>query len=365
MADNNVYISVGGENFTGWTSIKIRRSLEALTSTFELNVTDKTNQKENLEWPIRPQDECIIRIGRDKLITGYVDTVVPTIDATTHGIKISGRDKTSDIVDCSYTGTKNSFSKKSMTTLAKTLVEPFGINVKLDPLVDDTELFQFTVNRNDTIFTNLNKKANNLGMLLVTNADGDLVITNSGSRTLEDTLEFGRNIHRASMSYDYTNRFSEYIVNAQSLYKQGKGTWGNNIKVKATSTDEGVKRYRPKLIKPGSPLSRTMAQDHANWEALIRAAKSEVLNVTTTGFRQASGLLWDINYLVSVYIPPMYVNPAIELLISAVEYTIDDFGSFTKMVLKRPDAYKSKPAKAIKASSLSLGWDRLNIKTNK
>lgn len=364
MPDNKVFISVGGEKFGGWTSFKIRQSLETLSSSFELDVTDKTNQLQNTEWPIRPQDECILYIDSDKLMTGYVDKVMPSITKDSHSIKVSGRDKTADLIDCSYTGTKNSYSKMTMFSLAKTLVDPFDINVKLDSSVDDTEKFQFTVNRNDTVFSNLNKKANNVGMLLITNEDGDLVIINSGNETLEETLEWGRNIEAAKVFYDSTNRFSEYIINAQTLFKQSKGGWGSDIKIKATAIDEGVKRFRPKIIKSSSPLSRTMAQDRANWEALIRSAKAQVVNVTVSGFRQATDLLWSINKLVSTYIPPLYVNPAIELLISTLEFTLDENGSFTKMVLKRPDAYESKPERIISASASSLGWDKLSPKTN-
>lgn len=360
-----ITLSVGGEEFSGWTSIKLNRSMEALTGSFEFIFTDKTNRIANLDWPVRPQDECIVKIGNDKILTGYVDKVTPTITKDSHSIKVYGRDKTSDLVDCSYIETKSSFAKKTMYTLAKTLCEPFNINVKLDPSVDDTKIFQFTVNQNDSIFNNLKKKANDLGMLLITNAKGELVITNAGTNSFDDSLEYGYNILSANISYDYVDRFSQYIMNSQSLYKQGKSSWGTNIKVKASAVDEGVKRYRPKLFKASSPLSRAMAQDKVNWEALIRAAKSQTVNVTVQGFRlRDNKTLWGINNLISVYIPPLYINPAIELLISGIEFTIDNFGSFTKLVLKRPDAYTSKPEKTIKASSLSLGWDKLKAKFN-
>ena len=359
MPDNSIYISVDGKKFTGWTDVKISKSLETLTSSFELTATDKHLPDRNQDWLLRPQDECIISVGTEVLLTGYIDKLIPSVSKDSHTIKIIGRDKTSDIVDCSYTESKSSFSKVTMYTLIQKLVEPFGLTVKKDSSVSDTEKFQFTVNKNDSIFNNLNKKANDLGILLITNSSGEIVLTNSGDATIDDVLEYGDNVESATVTYDYTNRFSEYIVNAQSLYKQSKGNWGTNIKITATSEDEGIKRYRPKLIKPNSPLSRTLAQKRANWEALIRSAKSQLINVTIPGFRTRGGVLWDLNKLVDVLIPPLYINPTVALLITAVEFSLSSSGTFTKMTLKRPDAYTSEPGRKISKVSNSLGWDRL------
>ena len=100
MSDNIIYISVGGRKYTNWTSVKIDTSLETLTSSFTLSVVDKNIQKENSDWPIRPQDECIIFIGGEKIITGYIDELKVNVTKDSHIINIVGRDKTSDIVDC-------------------------------------------------------------------------------------------------------------------------------------------------------------------------------------------------------------------------------------------------------------------------
>ncbi len=357
---NDVYITVAGEKFTRWKSIKITQSLETLTSSFDLLVSGNPDIESNDDWPLRTQEECIIYIGDDKLITGYIDNVTAEIQKDSHRISIRGRDKTCDLVDCSYISNKNSWGKTTLLALANISAKPFNLRAKLDTGVSDSRSFQFTLNSSESIFDNLSKKAKNYGLLLITNRDGDVLITNSGNTRAVDALTVGGNILEASAVYKYDNRFSDYIVYAQAPSKQNRGAWKTNINIKVTSEDAGVLRYRPKLIKAASPLGRSGAQEYANWEALVRAGKSQEINVKVQGFRQSSGDLWTINNLVDVYAPTLFVNPATEMLITSVEFSYDKSGMFTKMALKRKDAFEAKPISAKKVKAVaSLGWDKL------
>ena len=100
MPNNIISISVDNYKYSGWKAITIEKSLETLSSSFKFVSTDKDNQKNNEDWKLYPQKECIIRLDDIKLITGYIDSVIPTISKDTHSITVSGRDKTSDLIDC-------------------------------------------------------------------------------------------------------------------------------------------------------------------------------------------------------------------------------------------------------------------------
>lgn len=359
---NDIYVTVGGIEYTRWKTLKINRSLESLSGGFELNITDVSEPENNNSWALRTQEECIIRIDDDKLIRGYIDNVQCETAKNEHKVTVIGRDITGDVVDCSYIEKKTSWSKITLLALTNTLIKPFGLRAKLDVGVTDTRSFQFSLNTNESIFDNLKKKALNFGILLITNNDGDILLTNSGSTKAGTILSLGidGNILNATAMYDYTNRFSKYVIYAQAPSKQNRGAWKTNISVKVSSQDTGVLRYRPKLIKAGSPLSRSGAQEYANWEATVRAGKSQEVTVVVQGFRQSTNALWQLNSLVTIYAPLLYINPATEMLITSIEYILTSNGTFTKMTLKRKDAFDKSPiaAKTVK-SVTSLGWNQL------
>lgn len=361
MSKNDISISVGGKKYTGWKSVQITQSLETLSSQFMLSVVDKHDQKSNEDWLLRPQDECVIYLGDDKLITGYIDDVSNNIAADTHEIKINGRDKTGDLVDCNYIEPLNSWSKKNLFNFAITLCEPFGIGVSKSSDIDISQTFAPTVNKSDTVFENINKHAKDLGILFITDSEGNVLLTNSGNTKTNDVLEYGKNIKRGNVSHTYSERFSKYILEAQTSIKSNNAGWGSNIKIKAETSDDGIKRYRPKLIKSSRPLTNAIAKKTVQWESSYRAGQSQTFNITVQGFRQSNDDIWKINTLVDVYAPPLYINPMTELLIVGITFILNESGSITQLQLKRKDVYTKKPGtpKNVKAVN-SLGWDRLN-----
>lgn len=352
---DKISISVNEQKYSGWTKVSIRRSMESLSGSFSLTVVDDKKQINNEIWPLKTQDQCIIRIGDDKIISGAIDAVNAEISSDTHNIRITGRDKTADLIDCS--ARNESISKTNILNLAKTLVEPFGIAVKLAEGVDVSSFFKYTVNSSESVFEALDKKAKELGVLIITDKEGNLIITNSSSEKTKDSLIFGQNVKSGTSNFDFRNRYSEYKVQSQASSKGGGWGGGSSgkISILGIASDEVVRRFRPLIIRAESQMTNALAKKRAEWEALIRAAKSETISVVVSGYRQTNDALWEINKLADVLIPPLYVNPATQLLITGVEYLLDENGSFTRIVLKRKDVYTSDPTANIKKQK-NVGW---------
>jgi len=226
--------------------------------------------------------------------------------------------------------------------------------------VDITETFAPTVNKSDSVFDNINKKAKDLGLLVITNSEGNVLLTNSGTTKCNDVLEYGKNILRGNVSHTYSERFSKYILESQSLPKLTKGIWSTNLRIKSESIDECIKRYRPKLIKSSRPLTNSIAKKTVQWESNYRAGQSQSFNITVQGFRESNGDIWEINKLIDVYAPTLYINPMTELLIVGVTFSLSDAGSTTQLQLKRKDVYDKKPSIPKNITPVnSLGWDQL------
>ena len=92
-APNDVTLSIAGRSYGGWERFSVARGLEHMASAFSLTVVDRWDP-EAAPWPIHPFDACTVQIGTDTVLTGYVDTVAPEIDARSHAITVTGRGKT-------------------------------------------------------------------------------------------------------------------------------------------------------------------------------------------------------------------------------------------------------------------------------
>ena len=73
---DDVTIAINGQVYGGWLSVRITRGIERLPSDFELSLTQRfAADSEPLQ--IMPGDQCVVKIGRDAVLTGYVDAVRP------------------------------------------------------------------------------------------------------------------------------------------------------------------------------------------------------------------------------------------------------------------------------------------------
>ena len=98
MADD-ITLRIDGVDWTYWTSVQVTRQMDAIAGTFSLALADK--------WiggaqalPIAAGMACQILIGGEQVIDGYIDQVRPSFSATAHGISVTGRDRSADLVDC-------------------------------------------------------------------------------------------------------------------------------------------------------------------------------------------------------------------------------------------------------------------------
>jgi len=351
---DDISITIDDKNFSGWSKIIVDRSIEDVTSSFSFQVVDNQNQQNNQNWPLQTQSKAVIKVNDVPIINGFIDRVSVGISKESHTITISGRDKTSDLVDTTafHPGTKYTLKKTTIFELALFLSDPYGIRVELDRNVEIDDTFDITFKTSESPYEIMDRKAKELGLMLITNERGSLVITNSVRETTTDSLVMGTNILSANMDFDYTNRFSKYIVNSQI---STTANWGGNINVTAEAEDPNVSRFRPLLIQGESQMNRAKAQKRANWEANVRAARSQVVNIKVQGFTQTNGDLWQINKLVEVDAPELYINPPILLLITSVQFNLNENGTTTTLSLKREDAYTRLPPKKVKAQN-KLGW---------
>ncbi|EDW8121427.1 phage tail protein [Salmonella enterica subsp. enterica serovar Sundsvall] len=338
--NSRIELFISGKVFSGWTGVSVRRSLEHLAGSFELE----------LMMPGQPVPDGIspglplkLQINGVTVITGYLDTVKHKITATSNKISISGRDKTGDLVDCSAVFKGSQWHNRPLEQIAGDLCKPFGIRViwQVDDATAAKPFATFTLQLSETVGDALTRAARHRGVLVTSNADGDLVFTRAGNQQT-DTLELGKNLLDADFTDDWRNRYSEYLVKGHG----GGGGHQGDAKAaallaapKGATDDKAVTRYRPKVILADHKITADGARQRAIREERRAIAKSERFIASVAGWFRENGALWDVNLLTRVIAPRVNVDKR-DLLICQVEFTLNSKeGEVTRLTLAPRDGF--------------------------
>lgn len=361
---------VAGKKYGGWRSVRVTRSIESLAGSFDLEVTDRWTDLEQYQ-PIAEEDPCRVEIDDQVVIDGYIEGRSINLSAQARALSYSGRDAVALLVDCSAIPPKWAYRNVTVAALAEILAEPFGIRVSVQQgLSLPSAPGKTAISPGDSAFDVLAKMARAAGVLLVSDGAGGLLITRSGSSRAASAIVEGKNMLSGTVDYDGRERFRRYVVLTQTASSDRMWTelagvptpreaGGNATRIRAEQTDSGVAREeRVLILRPEQGMTTEYAQQRADWEARIRAAKAERVTVMVVGWTQPNGELWPLNALVRVQAPTLRGDG--DLLISQVTYSLDDGGETTQLFLVRPDAFAPEPALVRKAVLSAAKWKELD-----
>jgi prophage tail gpP-like protein len=330
----DVRLKVDGRLYGGWQDIRIQRSIEQIAGQFQLSITERWSGQDTPR-PIRPGAACEVLIDGAQAITGYVDDVNISYDASSHAVSVSGRDASGDLVDCS-TPIGSGLIGQTLLSAAQRLCAPFCISVTAD--VDVGGPFsQLLPNPGDSVFTTLDSGARVRAVLLIPDGNGNLLITRASNERIPAMLLLGENVLSASASFSHKDRFRDYTVVGQQAAKEAELFGPSAFHLVGTATDELIDRYRPLIVSSGDLSGNADATQRADWERNVRFGRSQPLQYTVQGWHYEPGKLWPINRLVSVR--DEFLGIDADRLITGVLYTLDDNGFRTELTLMPREAF--------------------------
>lgn len=349
MADGTVTLQIGDTRFNGWTEVSVRLSMECLAGDFELTVTTE-GQPDGLPVPIAAGEECTVAIDGEVVITGYVDDVSPSYDAQQHQIKVQGRDRAGDLVDCSVVDKPRSWTSSKLERIAQDIAKPFGITISAK--IDTGAAFaSFAIQEGETAYEAIERLCRMRGALAVSDGTGGVEIVRTGSARVSESLVQGINILAAEAQNSMRDRHSHYLVKGQQA-----GTDDAYGEAAAQPTDAamdpGVMRYRPLLVLAEDQADIAACKKRALWEAAVRSGRAFRADIDYLGWRHTGGL-WRPNHLVKVVSP--FLGVATELVIAEVTFTLDDGGMQSRITVTRPDAFQPEPLKETSGNSSIAG----------
>jgi prophage tail gpP-like protein len=330
-----ISLFVEGNKYEDWTEVRVNRSLESLCGTFSFTSADRLIGK---NFRLAPLQECQVVVDDQAVMTGYIDSVDISMDAGSHTVNIRGRDKTSDLVDCSVDWPPPHLGSVDLLSLSKILCEPFSIVVKSETSLGE-KFRSFEVNKGETVFEAIDRAARARGILVITNEDGELILTKAKTNRASDTLRYGENLKSFNVTHDYTNRFSKYHVYGQrpAPNESMQQIFGGSHDSKGIVIDGAITRFRPMVLSAENATTNSSAKKRAEAERARRTANSQTLSVSVLGWKQTSGILWKPNLVVACFVPPGYIDG--DLLISECEWSYGSEGQVTSLELRRPDAF--------------------------
>lgn len=339
-----------GRELSGWTRIRVTRGIARMPSDFDIEMSDGHSVAEHA-LVVKPGDPCQIMLGNQPVITGYIDQVIPFITPNRHGIRLVGRGKCADLVDCSAVVPKFQISSASVLSTIRLLASTYDITVN----TTEAKAAGFVVPQQnilfgETVFEVIDRNCGFAALLAYDQPDGSLLLSRVGTKNV-GALD-ARHIERGSYAWSANERFSEYRAKTQSMSVLSDVSEAG-FKI-YTVTDPAVKRTRIRYVIVDSVASSAeMITLRTKWEANRRVGRSHVLNLRVDTWRGPDGNLWEPNTLVSI---DPFAVPGLKLeilerkgpwVLGEVTYNRDnDHGTTADLSFTFPDSYSPEPVMA-------------------
>ena len=280
----DVALVVDGQVWSGWTGVRITRGLERCPSDFDLSVTERFPDAADA-MVFKPGQACEVWIGKDRVITGYIDRYVPAFGPGQHTVRVLGRGKCCDLVDCAAEWPGAQIVASSVLEVARKLAEPYKITVNgIDgPSVGQggtgTLIPQLNLMLGETAWEIIDRLCRIAGLLAYEQPDGSLLIaSNPGDiadpRSLSAATKLaasgwgqGVNVTRAEATFSADQRFSAY--RAVMFAFDALTDISNDGNLIAEAQDPGVTRRRLRVIvaEVNHAMGIENAKRRAQWEA--------------------------------------------------------------------------------------------------
>jgi prophage tail gpP-like protein len=379
IGPDDVSITVGTTQIAGWETVEIGRSVEACPNHFTLTMTEQfsNNPSRIIAYPGQP---CQIKIGKNLVVTGYIDRYAAKIGPTSHDVTITGRGLCEDIVDCSADPSTQGATPGGTTLatdaldLAKKLCKPFNIeaiineanflpssimNVYGGPQVS-LPIRPFQIGLGDTPYQIIEQVARYTGLLVYEDEFGRLVLDRIGTQKMGSGFVQGDNVEGASMSLSVDERFTSLTIvfspinqldmtpsSIMNVY--GGPTAAAVVNQRCPPFNDGAfaaqiyPRKRPRIVvSMQNDGSSDFAERMAAWEMNRRIGRSQAVQLTCDSWRDKNGLLWQPNWLANVHLPALkLVN--MNWIIGDVVFRRDQGGTHADLVLMPPSAFSVQP----------------------
>lgn len=342
---NALTLKIGATAWKGWQDIRLTRGCERVPSDFALDVTEKIG--DGTAIAIEPGAECQVLIGDDVVLTGFIDRYGASISYASHSVKITGRGKCQDLVDCSINpdGLGTQIGNAFLFPTAQRLARPYGVEV-INRAADGFIAESLGLFITETPFDVIQRLSKAAGRLAYEDELGRLVLDIVGTERQASGFVQGVNIQRAEVTFAMDGRFSEYRVVMTRLEnlddiasRNANADWNTYTRVR----DPGVPRNRLRtIVVEQNYAGQEYAFRRGNWEMARRYGRSQAVTLVVDSWRDKDGQLWTPNRRAQLHLPALKLEDR-EWLIGEVTFRRGRDGETAEVLLMPPEAYAPEP----------------------
>ena len=353
---NECTLLIDDKVYAGWTAIEVQRGIERIAGGYVLQLTTRYP---GVDAPLQLRQglACKVLLGADLVITGYIDEYETDDTDRSSSVRVHGRDKTGDLVDCSAMYKTGQWRGVRLEQIVADIALPFKINVAVAPGTDTGEVFKrFALEEGEKAFAAIDRACRLRAVLVTSTPDGNLLITTASTVSSGVRLMEGVNMHKFHSRHDWKERHSEITLKGQvpgDDHEHGAAA----AHLKASAKDAEIDRYRPLVVIAEHGTSSKSLSDRAAWEVKVRLGRGKRGGCTVVGWRTGTdgqqGPLWQPNTLVHVTSARMGLD--MELLIISCHYHLSEHGKMTDLTFARREAFELVEG---------IGRSRLNAKLN-
>ena len=348
-----ISLKVNNSEFVNYINASLNIRLDALCNQFSLTATNTKGQT----FPFQLDDECEIYVSGVKLLTGRIEVVDGSYNKGKFSIRVSGRDKTADLLDSKIYNLGQLAGSLSLVNICEKVIAHIGadISVKLE---EGVRLQDFNIAEDkidpqpgDNAFSFLEGLAMKRNVLMSSDPDGNLLLTENAPKASDARLQnkvndqTSNNVIDCSFSYDNTNRFSTCIcysqLNPVALNNTGGTDLASVVAQSGQVQDPDIHKGRQYVFQAEVSSSDGQLEPRAKWQVNIFKARGIRYEVEVKGHTIADGEseLWTPNTLVQVR--DDFAAISSRLLVESVSYSTSSNGDRTRLILTDKDAYST------------------------
>lgn len=319
----NFGVKMKNHTFVDWSQMTVHTSMMNMAGTFGFLGND-FSLGDFKKWDVNIGDEAEVLIEGVPVCNGYLDSIPIEYGGEKLDLQFIGRDKTADLIDCSFDQNNSEFKNQTRANIIQRLCDPFNIEVAVDDSSTEAmnikiETFRADIGRfvSDVII----ELCRDAGVLPISLGDRKLTLTKgTGLEKTTDPIQYNANAVHATLIQDNTNRYSNYAVKGVGTGTDSK-QYTDYIQPTGAFEDAVISRYRPLTIFSERATDTGKCRDRAQWEARVRAGFSRGIIYEVPGWMQSDGSIWRINRTTTVYDEVLDISQT--MLIAAVTYKVE------------------------------------------
>lgn len=333
--DEIATLIVAGRKFEDWDSVWVQHRFAEAFPLFKFTCVERDPVPDLwLRLQFKPGDSCVILLGGQLAMHGFIVTRQVAYDANNHGVQLTGKGQTWTAARSSIITKDGNFDGKTFEQVARAVLAPFPVGVAIIGKLDATPFQRLQNEPGEKVWDFLERIARPRGIVLGSDVMGNVLLIGDHVGEVVEQLVEGQNILRMQCVISQEYAFNPYVVSGQTAAsdeQHGRQAAEQQAQAKGT-----FPFYSPLLTPAEQPVwNIAEVMGRAKNEAVWHDGTIITATVVVQGWLRSGQALWKAGDDVQVFSPMAMLNQVMK--IQTATFTQDNSsGTLTTLDLVAP-----------------------------